>query len=124
LPGAQSPPGAVEASVVEAGETMLVLREGRQTRVAIHDPTAVDLEHLDAGGLIKAPMHGKLVALFVETGQSVEKGQRVAVVEAMKMEHVLTAPLDGVIGEIAAAIGDQVVEGARITVVLEEGDTA
>ncbi|HMB10591.1 acetyl/propionyl/methylcrotonyl-CoA carboxylase subunit alpha [Saliniramus sp.] len=124
LPGAKSPPGAVEASVVEAGETMLVLREGRQTRVAIHDPTAVDLEHLDAGGLIKAPMHGKLVALFVETGQSVEKGQRVAVVEAMKMEHVLTAPLDGVIGEIAAAIGDQVGEGARITVVLEEGDTA
>jgi 3-methylcrotonyl-CoA carboxylase alpha subunit len=124
LPGEQTEPGAVEVSIVEAGESMLVLREGRQTRVEIYDPTNVDLEHLDAGGLIKAPMHGKLVALLVETGEAVEKGQRVAVVEAMKMEHVLTAPLDGVIGEIAAAIGDQVAEGARITVVLEEGDTA
>ncbi len=124
MPGQEVAPGETDASIVEAREAMLVLHEGRQTRVEIHDPTAVDLEHLDAGGLIKAPMHGKLVALFVETGQSVEKGERIAVVEAMKMEHVLTAPVAGIIGEIVAEIGAQVAEGARITVILEEGEGA
>jgi len=80
--------------------------------------------NLDAGGLIKAPMHGKLVALFVESGQKVAKGDRIAVVEAMKMEHVLTAPVSGVIGDIVAEIGAQVAEGARITVIVEEGEDA
>jgi len=124
MPGQEVAPGETDASIVEANEAMLVLHEGRQTRVEIHDPTAVDLEHLDAGGLIKAPMHGKLVALFVESGQKVAKGDRIAVVEAMKMEHVLTAPVSGVIGDIVAEIGAQVAEGARITVIVEEGEDA
>ena len=58
----------------------------------LHDPFAVDLEHMDEGGVVKAPMHGKVVAVFVATGERVEKGQRLAVVEAMKMEHALVAP--------------------------------
>jgi 3-methylcrotonyl-CoA carboxylase alpha subunit len=53
-----------------------VLREGRQTFVAFHDPFDVDLEHMDEGGTIKAPMHGKVVAVFVGPGDRVEKGQR------------------------------------------------
>jgi 3-methylcrotonyl-CoA carboxylase alpha subunit len=93
-----------------------VLREGRQTFVAFHDPFDVDLEHMDEGGTIKAPMHGKVVAVFVGPGDRVEKGQRLAVVEAMKMEHVLTAPADGEVAEVAAEPGAQVAEGARLIV--------
>ena len=75
-----------------AATAVVVIRNGRQTRVAPYDPFAVDLEHMDEGGVVKAPMHGKLVAVFVQPGDRVEKGQRLAIVEAMKMEHALVAP--------------------------------
>jgi 3-methylcrotonyl-CoA carboxylase alpha subunit len=103
-------------TVVEAEDEVIVLRDGRQTRIALHDPFAVDLEHMDEGGTVKAPMHGKLVAVFVRPGDKVEKGQRLAVVEAMKMEHALVAPADGEVAEVAAEPGAQVAEGARIIV--------
>ncbi|NIX77736.1 acetyl/propionyl/methylcrotonyl-CoA carboxylase subunit alpha [Microvirga terricola] len=99
---------------------VIVLSDGRQTRVAPHDPFDVDLEHANGGGTIKAPMHGKLIALFVKPGDKVEKGQRLAIVEAMKMEHALTAPTDGEVAEIAAEPGAQVAEGARLIVLKTE----
>jgi 3-methylcrotonyl-CoA carboxylase alpha subunit len=109
-------------TIVQAGPGVIVLHEGRPTRVALHDPFAVDLEHLDEGGLVKAPMHGKLVAVFVAPGDRVERGQRLAVVEAMKMEHVLTAAADGEVAEVSAEPGAQVAEGARLIVIrTEEG---
>jgi 3-methylcrotonyl-CoA carboxylase alpha subunit len=117
LPGKSMEARDVEAAVIEAGEAMLVLHEGRQTRVEIYDPTSVDLEHLDDGGIVKAPMHGKVVALFVDAGETVTKGQRVAIVEAMKMEHVLLAPAAGTVTDILAETGQQVAEGARIIVI-------
>jgi len=101
---------------VPTPEGVIVVREGRQTRIALHDPFAVDLEHIDEGGAVKAPMHGKLVAIFVKAGDRVEKGQRLAIVEAMKMEHALVAPADGEIAEVAAEAGAQVAEGARLIV--------
>ncbi len=107
--------GRIEQVMTPGG--VYVLRGGRQTFVAFHDPFAVDLEHMDEGGTIKAPMHGKVVAVFVAAGDRVEKGQRLAVVEAMKMEHVLTAPADGEIAEVTAEAGAQVAEGARLMVV-------
>lgn len=99
---------------------MLVLASGRQTSVRLYDPFAVDLEHMDGDGLVKAPMHGKLVAVFVAVGDAVEKGDRLAVVEAMKMEHVLVAPCAGTVTEIAAEPGAQVGEGARLIVIAAE----
>ena len=66
-------------------------------------------------------MHGKVLALLVEKGAAVSKGQRVAVVEAMKMEHALAAPGDGVVTEVAAKAGAQVVEGAKLlTIAIDE----
>ncbi|MGD9767075.1 MAG: acetyl-CoA carboxylase biotin carboxyl carrier protein subunit [Pseudolabrys sp.] len=63
---------------------------------------------------MRAPMHGKMLAVLVEAGASVSKGQRVAIIEAMKMEHTLLAPFDGVVQDIAVAAQTQVPEGARI----------
>jgi len=111
--GAHSP-RAADINVVEAGAGVLVLSGGRQVSVRPQDPFAIDLEHLDGGDSIKAPMHGKLVALFVAPGDRVEKGQRLAIVEAMKMEHALLAPRDGEVAEVSGEPGGQVAEGARL----------
>jgi 3-methylcrotonyl-CoA carboxylase alpha subunit len=107
-------------TVVEADEDVIVLDNGRQTRVSLRDPFAVDLEHIDESGSVKAPMHGKVVAVFVKPGDRVEKGQRLAIVEAMKMEHALVAPAAGEVAEVAAEPGAQVAEGARLIVLRSE----
>ena len=62
-------------------------------------------------GEIEAPMPGKVTAVEVLQGQKVAKGQRLLTLEAMKMEHALTAPFDGTVAELAAAPGAQVTEG-------------
>jgi 3-methylcrotonyl-CoA carboxylase alpha subunit len=107
--------------VFEAGDDVLVVRHGRQVRVALYDPFAVDLEHMDEGGAIVAPMHGKLVAVLVRPGDRVQKGQRLAVVEAMKMEHALVAPATGEVAEVAAEVGAQVAQGAPLIRLKSEG---
>jgi 3-methylcrotonyl-CoA carboxylase alpha subunit len=108
---------ASDAQAIEAGEAVYVLRGGRQTVVRLKDFAAVDVDHLDTGGLITAPMHGKVLAILVEKGAAVAKGQRVALIEAMKMEHALTAPMAGTVAEVAAAAGSQIAEGAKVMVI-------
>ncbi len=107
-------------TVVEAPPGLLVLSEGRQIALSPPDPFAVDLDHIDQGGTIKAPMHGRLVAVLVAPGDNVVRGQRLAVVEAMKMEHALTAPADGTVAEVLAEAGQQVAEGARLITLTTE----
>jgi 3-methylcrotonyl-CoA carboxylase alpha subunit len=102
--------------IIPAGDAVLLVRDGRQTAIHLVDPFAVDLEHLDSGDSVNAPMHGKLVAVFVQPGERVEKGQRLAVVEAMKMEHALLSPRDGEVAEVLGEPGGQVAEGARLVV--------
>ena len=89
---------------------------GRQTVVRLAD-AEIDIEHLDGDGLVRAPMHGKVLAVLVEKDAAVTKGQRVAVVEAMKMEHSLLAPLAGRVTEVRAQAGTQVAEGAAILLI-------
>jgi 3-methylcrotonyl-CoA carboxylase alpha subunit len=62
-------------------------------------------------------MHGKVLEVLVKKGEAVRRGQRLAVVEAMKMEHAVLAPRDGTVTEVAVAAGDQVAENAKIVVV-------
>ena len=66
------------------------------------------------GGRLTAPMPGKVVSFAVKAGDLVQKGQALAVMEAMKMEHTIAAPLDGVVKELLYAPGDQVAEGAEL----------
>jgi propionyl-CoA carboxylase alpha chain/3-methylcrotonyl-CoA carboxylase alpha subunit len=68
-------------------------------------------------GVLRAPMPGKIVATPAKAGDTVAKGQPVVVLEAMKMEHALVAPFDGIVGEVAVAIGDQVADGAVLATV-------
>jgi 3-methylcrotonyl-CoA carboxylase alpha subunit len=107
---------ASDAVVIDDGERAYVLRRGRQTVVRLKE-VVPDIEHLGGSGEVRAPMHGRIVALLAEPGTPVIRGQRVAIIEAMKMEHALTAPIDGVVREVAASAGAQVVEGAIILVI-------
>ena len=62
-------------------------------------------------------MHGKILEILVAAGDEVTSGQRLAVIEAMKMEHTLRAPFDGEVLRIPVAAGAQVVEGGEIMVI-------
>ena len=81
--------------------------------------TAVDvLSHAGEtsadGGRLTAPMPGKVVSFAVKAGDKVSKGQPLAVMEAMKMEHTIAAPADGVVQELLYAPGDQVMDGDEL----------
>ncbi len=65
-------------------------------------------------GRLTAPMPGKLLSFAVKAGDSVRRGQPLAVMDAMKMEHTISAPADGTVEELLYAPGDQVVEGAEL----------
>jgi 3-methylcrotonyl-CoA carboxylase alpha subunit len=112
---------APDVFTVRAEDDIFVIRDNRQTRVSLFDPFDVDLDAMDdaGGAAVKSPMHGKLVALMAKPGDTVVKGQKLAVVEAMKMEHALASPRDGVVAEVLAAVGAQVGEGARIVTLAE-----
>ncbi len=89
--------------------------------------TLAPLDPLDRGGdeagaaLTLSPMPGLVKAVFVSAGQQVAAGDRLAILEAMKMEHTLTAARDGTVAEVLAAAGDQVEAGAPL-IRLEEDD--
>jgi biotin carboxyl carrier protein len=80
--------------------------------VALRRLDALSAHDFDADGIVRAPINGKIIAMFAEPGQRVKKGARIALMEAMKMEHNLTAPIDGIVREVAAAAGTQTTEGA------------
>ena len=65
-------------------------------------------------GRLTAPMPGKVVSFAVKAGDIVKRGQALAVMDAMKMEHTIASPIDGVVEELLYAAGDQVVEGAEL----------
>ncbi len=66
------------------------------------------------GGRLTAPMPGKVLSFAVKAGDVIKKGQALAVMEAMKMEHTIAAPADGTVAELLYAPGDQVNEGAEL----------
>jgi 3-methylcrotonyl-CoA carboxylase alpha subunit len=107
-------PAARGVRILPVSGGVVAIGHGVQRHVALKSYDAVDVDHLDGDGTVTAPMHGKVLAIFVAKGASVRRGERVAVVEAMKMEHALLAPADGIVSEISAQVGAQVAEGTRI----------
>ena len=71
-------------------------------------------EEAIASGDIKAPMPGKLIDVFITAGERVEKGQKLLILGAMKIEHTMKAPKAGVIKAVHAAAGDQVADKALL----------
>jgi len=75
------------------------------------------------GDNIVAPMPGQIKVVNKIAGDTVEAGEALLVLEAMKMEHTLTAPRDGIIAEVMASVGDQV-EGGAVLLGLQEESTS
>jgi propionyl-CoA carboxylase alpha chain len=75
-----------------------------------------------AGSLV-APMPGSVVRVLVEVGTTVVPGQALVVLEAMKMEHTVSAPAEGAVTDVRVIAGQQVEAGAVLVVVAEEQDT-
>jgi 3-methylcrotonyl-CoA carboxylase alpha subunit len=108
---------ATDARVFAADDEAYVWRHGRQTRVHIKDFATATAEAGAGDGVIKAPMHGRVLEVDVAVGDRVAAGQRLAVIEAMKMEHTLRAPFAGTVTEVPVGAGNQVVEGEEIMVI-------
>jgi 3-methylcrotonyl-CoA carboxylase alpha subunit len=105
------------AAVALTDDEAYILRQGRQTRVRLRDFSIASATAEAGDGMVKAPMHGRVLQLFVSDGDSVAPGQRLAIIEAMKMEHTLHAPFAGVVRHVAVAPGVQVVEGGEIMLI-------
>ena len=102
------------AAVYAQGEVDHVFTPLGATQITAIDLLAHSGETAAEGGRLTAPMPGKVVSFAVKAGDAVTKGQPLAVMEAMKMEHTIAAPADGVVQELLYAPGDQVTEGAEL----------
>jgi 3-methylcrotonyl-CoA carboxylase alpha subunit len=102
------------AEVFTQGEADYVFTSRGATQITAIDLLAHAGETHAEGGRLTAPMPGKVVSFAVKAGDKVAKGQPLAVMEAMKMEHTIAAPADGTVLELLYAPGDQVAEGAEL----------
>jgi 3-methylcrotonyl-CoA carboxylase alpha subunit len=98
----------------QRAETVHVFTKDGATQIQELDVLAHSGDGAGEGGRLTAPMPGKVVSFAVKAGDTVKKGQALAVMEAMKMEHTIAAPADGTVAELLYAPGDQVAEGAEL----------
>jgi 3-methylcrotonyl-CoA carboxylase alpha subunit len=95
-------------------ETVYVFADSGRDEITLIDIMAHVGEESAAVGSLKSPMPGQVVAFKVAVGDSVKKGEPLAVIEAMKIEHTITAPTDGVVAELLFAAGDSVADGDEL----------
>jgi 3-methylcrotonyl-CoA carboxylase alpha subunit len=99
--------------VVRDGERFHLFSLGRHVVLTLHDPLAhADEEDIEHAGGLTAPMPGKIIAVQVKAGDKVKRGQPLLVMEAMKMEHTISAPADGTVKEVFFGVGEQVADAA------------
>ena len=104
----------VSAAVVTSGEKRQVFFEGRSWPVTVVGALSAGGGGDDHAGGLKAPMPGKVIALIATAGSVVEKGTPLLVLEAMKMEHTISAPAKGLVKAFHFAAGDQVTDGVDL----------
>ena len=102
-----------KARAVRDGSHWHVFYNGDYRRLALREELQAP-QDAGAGGSLAAPMPGKVIQVMVEAGARVKKGEPLLILEAMKMEHTITAPADGVVKLINFAAGEQVLEGAEL----------
>jgi len=91
-----------------------VFDRGETWTLSLHDPFAAAEEQGSVADRVTAPMPGKVIQVLVHAGETVKRGHPLAVLEAMKMEHTLSASTDVTIASVEVSPGDQVNEGAAI----------
>jgi 3-methylcrotonyl-CoA carboxylase alpha subunit len=101
------------ATAVPEGNGWHVFSQGASRRLALRQ-NAHDDDSEAVPGLLTAPMPGRIIKVMTQAGRKVAKGDPLLILEAMKMEHTITAPADGVVKELHYAAGEQVLEGAEL----------
>jgi acetyl/propionyl-CoA carboxylase alpha subunit len=116
----ESAPGtALRAGDIDLAEgEVVVWADGEKYALAIVDPRAATGDDAVAEGELVARLPGLVVQVAVQAGDAVEAGQVLLVIEAMKMEHAITAPRAGTVRAIDCAVGERVEEG-RVLVELD-----
>jgi 3-methylcrotonyl-CoA carboxylase alpha subunit len=104
----------LRAAFVATGERRHLFFDGRSWPLVLVDTLYVGGAGEEAEGGLRAPMPGRVVALVVKEGAAVDKGAPLLVLEAMKMEHTITAPRRGIVRGFRFAPGDQVADGAEL----------
>lgn len=104
----------IKATVVRHGAALTIMAQGRSHALLLYDPSAPLGEEEGVGGRLTAPMPGKVVAVLVQVGERVKKGAPLMILEAMKMEHTIHAPREGLIAQIHYRVGCLVNDGAEL----------
>ncbi len=111
-----------EATVQPLNDKLRVSLRGTSWEIAVFDPRRKRAETSDSGAaegkqVISSPMPGRVVGIEVKAGDTVEAGQGVIIVEAMKMENELTAEVSGTVKEIKVNEGEAVEDGQTLVVI-------
>jgi acetyl/propionyl-CoA carboxylase alpha subunit len=103
--------GAAAPRTARVGAQTVVFERG-EAHAFIEPQSLAGAAGAGGDGAIRAPMPGRIIAVHVANGADVKKAQPLLTLEAMKMEHTLTAPFDGVAQDLSHAVGSQVTEGS------------
>jgi 3-methylcrotonyl-CoA carboxylase alpha subunit len=104
---------ATEVRWLDLGRELCVIRDGHVVSAQWDDPAAAGAREAHAGGLV-SPMPGHVLQVLIKPGERVRRGQPLMIIEAMKMEHTVVAPADGVVQAVHFASGDRVEEGVEL----------
>ncbi|WP_350561393.1 acetyl/propionyl/methylcrotonyl-CoA carboxylase subunit alpha [Psychrobacter sp. CAL346-MNA-CIBAN-0220] len=104
-------------------ETVHIFTDAGRDQIDLIDIMAHVGEDNAAVGSLKSPMPGQVIAFKVAVGDTVKKGDPLAVIEAMKIEHTITAPTDGVVAELLFAAGDSVADGDELLLIDRDSDS-
>jgi 3-methylcrotonyl-CoA carboxylase alpha subunit len=108
-------------TVLVHGLDIAVFLDGESWRLVELDPLAAASGDDPTAGRLTAPMPGRVIRLMAEAGKAVRRGEPLIIIEAMKMEHAVTAPVDGVVEAVRFAVGDLVEEGVELITLALEG---
>jgi 3-methylcrotonyl-CoA carboxylase alpha subunit len=115
--------GALSLTLDGAARRLMVLDYAAETMVVLDGDawsfTEIDALATEAGedlsaGKLTAPMPGRVTRVLVGAGAAIRRGEPLMIIEAMKMEHTVTAPVDGVVASVRFAVGERVEEGAEL----------
>jgi 3-methylcrotonyl-CoA carboxylase alpha subunit len=109
-------------ALVAVGEDMLLFANGQGWLVALPSIRQASAAMAAGDGAVIAPMPGRIVAVEVAEGAHVQRGQKLLVLEAMKMEQTLQAPFAGKVSQLAVQAGDQISEGKVLLLIEQEGE--
>lgn len=111
--------GDLETNAIEMDEATVLFDAGNAWSIGLPHAGEVEANHGVGDGAILSPMPGLVISVEVTEGDRVAKGDRLLTVEAMKMEHSLRAPFDGIVGKLQVSPGTRVSETQLVVTVMK-----